>query len=288
LFSAAKSFGSALIGIAIDEGYIKSVNDPITHYLPELRGKGLDAITIRHLLTMSSGIQYIEEQRIFPLLIPLSDDAKTYSFPNLRKLALEAKPDGEPPGTYFHHNNYHSLLLGMILERATHQSVVAYLQEKIWKPLGMEYPASWSLDSETSRFEKMESGINARAIDFAKFGRLFLDKGNWNGEQIISEKWVLESTTPEPSDHRAWHPGSILGFTDAAYSEYKAGKGYYKYMWWGRLRGDSAYDFFARGNYGQRIYVSPQKNVIIVRFGMEYGHLDSWQDVLQDLVDKIN
>jgi len=288
LFSATKSFDSALIGIAIDEGYIRSANDPLTDYLPELRGKGLDAITIRHLLTMSSGIQYVEEQRVFPLLIPLSDDAKTYSFPNLRKLALEVKPDAEPPGTSFHYNNYYPLLLGMILERTTHQSVAGYLQDKIWKPLGMEYPASWSLDSEVSGFEKMESGINGRAIDFAKFGRLFLNQGNWNGRQIISEAWVRESTTPDPDNHRAWHPGSILGFSDAAYPEYHNGKGYYKYLWWGRLRGDSAYDFFARGIYGQRIYVSPQKNTIIVRFGMEYGQLDSWQDVLQNVADKLN
>jgi CubicO group peptidase (beta-lactamase class C family) len=287
-FSAAKSFASALIGIAIAEGFIKGVNDPVTDYLPELRGKGLDRITLRHLLTMSSGIQYVEAQRMFPFLIPLSDDAKTYYFPNLRKLALEAQPDGAQPGTYFHYNNYHLLLLGMILERATHQSVAGYLQEKIWKPLGMEYPATWSLDSEASGFEKMESGINARAIDFAKFGRLFLNNGNWNGQQILPEAWVLESTAPDPDDHRTWHPGSILGFTDAAYSEFQAGKGYYKYLWWGRRRGNSAYDFFARGMYGQRIYVSPQTHTIIVRFGTGYGQLDSWQDVLQDMADRTN
>jgi CubicO group peptidase (beta-lactamase class C family) len=284
-FSAAKSFVSALIGIAIDEGTIKSVNDPMTAYLPELRGKGLDRFTIRQLLNMSSGIAYVEEQRIFPLLIPWSDDAKTYYYPNLRRLALQVKADGEPPGTYFHYNNYHPLLLGMILERATHKPVAEYLQDKLWKPLGMDYPASWSLDSDASGFEKMESGINARAIDFAKFGRLFLNKGNWNGQQLISERWVLESTAPEPEDRRPWHMGSVLGFSDAAYAEYQAGVGYYKYMWWGRLRVDASYDFMARGNYGQYIYVSPVRNMVIVRFGVERGQVDSWQQVLQGVAD---
>lgn len=82
----------------------------------------------------------------------------------------------------------------MILERATHKHVSQYLEEKIWKPLGMDASASWSLDSDANGFEKMESGINARATDFAKIGRLFLKDGNWNGKQIISEKWVNEST----------------------------------------------------------------------------------------------
>jgi CubicO group peptidase (beta-lactamase class C family) len=103
----------------------------------------------------------------------------------------------EAPDKRFHYNNYNPLLRGMILERTTHKHVSQYLEEKIWKPLGMEAPASWSLDSDTSGFEKNGSGINARAIDFAKIGRLFLNNGNWNGIQIISEKWVNESTTPD-------------------------------------------------------------------------------------------
>ena len=99
----------------------------------------------------------------------------------------------------------------MILERATDKPVSQYLEDKIWKPLGMDAPASWSLDSDASGFEKMESGINARAIDFAKIGRLFLNNGNWNSNQIISEKWVNESTRPDTT-------------TDPA--------PFYQYMWW--------------------------------------------------------
>ena len=121
---------------------------------------------------------------------------KTYYDTDLRSLALSAKIE-EAPGKRFHYNNYNPLLLGIILERTTHKHVSQYLEEKIWKPLGMEAPGSWSLDSDASGFEKMESGINARAIDFARIGRLFLNNGNWNGKQIISEKWVNESTRPD-------------------------------------------------------------------------------------------
>jgi CubicO group peptidase (beta-lactamase class C family) len=112
---------------------------------------------------MSSGLEYSGEGGGGG---PLGDDAKTYYDPNLRELALTVEPEVEP-GTRWEYNNYHPLLLGMILERATGRPVSAYLSQKIWRPLGMEADGSWSLDSEASGFEKMESGINARAIDFA-------------------------------------------------------------------------------------------------------------------------
>ena len=192
-FSTAKSFTSALIGIAISEGYIHSVNDPITDYLPELAERDIvfKNITIRDLLMMSSGIKYTE----FPFVN--GDNAKTYYFPNLRQLALEDTHVARNPAETFHYNNYHPLLLGLIIERATGTSVTNYLQEKIWKPIGMEYSGSWSLDENA--FEKMESGINARAIDFAKFGRLFLHNGDRDGTQVIPAEWVAESTQADTS-----------------------------------------------------------------------------------------
>lgn len=127
-FSVAKSFTSALVGIAIDEGYIGTVNDPMVYYLPELRGKGLDGVTIRHLLTMSSGIRYMADDEISGLaqIWPFSDDTLSYYYPNLRSQALELPPDGKQPGTEF---NYNLQLLGMILERTTHRAVAEYLQE---------------------------------------------------------------------------------------------------------------------------------------------------------------
>ncbi len=279
-FSMAKSFGSALIGIAIDEGYIGSVQDPVIKYIPELRGRGLDELTIRHLLTMSSGIEYTEDEGMFVLQKPFSGDALTYYYPDLRDLALDVQPSGDPIGSYYHYNNYHPLLLGMILERTTHRPVAEYLEEKIWQQLGMEYPASWSLDSEEAGFEKMESGINGRAIDFARFGRLYLNNGNWNGKQIVSEEWVRESTSPDPTDSRPWH-------VDQAFKENGGNNnGYYGYMWWGRTKGEGKYNFYARGHLGQIIAVSHEKRAVVVRFGKEGGEV-SWPDVADAVFSKL-
>ena len=256
-FSTAKSVTSTLIGIAISEGYIKSVHDPITNYLPELakRDPAFANITIRDLLMMSSGIRYEE----FPFIN--GDDAKTYYYPDLRKLALEDTFIVGEPNEKFLYNNYHPLLLGLIIERATGTSVAGYLQEKIWQPIGAEYPGSWSLDERG--FEKMESGINARAIDFAKFGRLFLHNGNWNGAQVVPEEWVAGATQAETDvDYASYYPHDFI---------FKNGQGYYKYMWWGIQRDEKSYDFMALGNHGQFIYISPYKNLIILRFGESYG-----------------
>jgi len=277
----AKSFGSALIGIAVDEGHIKSIDEPITNYIPELDGEGFKAITIRHLISMSSGLKYHENG------MPWGDDAKTYYYPDLRKLALTVEIE-ELPGLHFHYDNYHPLLVGMILERSTGQTVAHYLQEKIWKRLGMEFPASWSLDSKKTGFEKMESGINARSIDFAKFGRLFLNKGRWNGEQIISEKWVVESTSPMPiSDYDKYYREACKKFNPDMGPYFESGMGYYKYFWWGYSREEGGYDFSAEGNKGQLIYVSPKKNAIIVRNGKSYGSIDNWPEIAFQMIERL-
>ena len=267
-FSVAKSFVSALVGIAIDEGLIDSIDDPITKYIPELEDKDsrYSAITIENLLSMSSGLRYVEEGT------PFSDDAKTYYDPNLRSVALSAVIE-EEPDKRFHYNNYNYLLLGIILERATGTPVAKYMEEKIWKPLGMEAPASWSIDSEASGFEKMESGINARAIDFAKFGGLYLNNGsNWNGEQIISEEWIKTSTsansTSDPSTE-------------------------YQYGWWiyplqeGVVGSDNNhYHFFARGNHGQFIYIVPEEGLVIVRHGYDFGKIN-WIKLFESIAAAI-
>ena len=270
-FSVAKSFTSALIGIAIDEGYINSVNDPITDYLPELaaRDSRFENITIRDLLRMSSGLEY-KENRFLGLN---GDDALTTYYPNQRQLALQNTKIIDPPGEYFLYNKYHPQLLGMILERTTGNSVTEYLQRKIWDPLGMEFDGSWSIDSEASDFEKMETGVNARAIDFAKFGQLFLNGGAWNGQQVISQAWVEESTQPYlPSDYSAYYPADwFSGLPE---------QGYYQYMWWGIAIEPGSYDFVAAGDRGQFIYVSPRNALVIVRNGTDYGiSFDAWFDL---------
>lgn len=258
-FSAAKSFGSTLIGVAIDQGYIESVNDPITKYIPELgeRDKDFEQIEIRDLLKMSSGIRYDE----FPFLN--GDDALTYYYPDLRQLAITNTEIIDQAGEYFLYNNYHPLLIGIILERATGQPVAEFLEENIWQRIGAEYPASWSLDE--AGFEKMESGINARAIDFAKFGRLFLNNGQWEGEQVISALWIAESIMDQG------HPSAYYDTSFGPQIRDAAQGGYYQYMWYGLEREGGANDFYAAGKYGQIIFISPQASLIIVRNGETYG-----------------
>jgi len=260
-FSVAKSFGSALIGKAIEEGYINSVDDPITVYLPELadRDSRFNEITIRHLLLMASGLEYTEMR---PLLFNGDDPLTTY-FTDQRKLALENTNIIDPPVQYFRYNKYHPQLLGLILERTTGMTVTQYLQTRIWDPLGMEFDGSWSTDSKNSDFEKMETGVNARAIDFAKFGVLYLNGGNWEGNQVLPEAWVDESTQPLLPENYSDY------YTD--YVKAMPGQGYYKYMWWGMVREDGSYDFTAEGDKGQFIYVSLENNMVIVRNGTKYG-----------------
>ena len=185
--------------------------------------------------------------------------------------------DGKPLGSEFNYNNYHPLLLGMILERTTGRSPAEYLQEKIWTPLGMEFDGSWSLDAEQNGFEKMESGINARARDYARFGLLFLHNGFWNGIQILPEEWVRESTEPLRPDPRTWE-------TMDYWLDYS---GYYKYHWWGINNPDGSYDFYAHGKYDQIIYVAPRKNMVIVRLGNAPDDKLLWPLVLHNIVDQM-
>jgi CubicO group peptidase (beta-lactamase class C family) len=248
-FSTAKSFTSALVGIAIHAAFIKSENDPITDYLPELAARDVrfQKITIHDLLSMASGIRFDDKRFIWH-----DESNLTYRYPDLRTLALHKTVILDPPGLTFLYNDYNPILLGMILERATGKSVTNYLQEQLWTPLGMEFGGSWTLDSDSTRFEMMSCCINAHAIDFAKFGRLYLNNGNWDGNQIVPVTWVAESTQADN--------GRKL---DEQVS--------YGNLWWEMPRQQQANDFFAWGNLGQFIYISPSRNLIIVRNGERYG-----------------
>ncbi len=276
-FSVAKSFDSAMIGAAIQDGYIDSVNDPVIKYVPEIAGRGLDTLTIRNLLRMDTGVRYAGDDENPFYMKPFGDDALTYYSPDMRRLALSVEPGKTPIGAAFHYNNYHPLLEGLIIERATGMHVAEYLQERIWKPMGAEFPASWSLDSEASGFEKMESGINARAIDYARFGLLYLHNGEWNGVQILPETWVRESTAPDPSDIRPFEVNQ----------SWQERGGYYGYHWWGMNNADGTYDYAARGHLGQIIYVAPRKNMVVVRFGSEADSNVIWSYVIKALVDQM-
>jgi CubicO group peptidase (beta-lactamase class C family) len=262
-FSVAKSFLSTLVGIAIDEGSIGSVSDPVTAYVPELaeRDPGFERITLRDLLTMSSGIRY--EEQTLPL--PWGDDVNTYYGTDLRDLALNRTEIEQPPGQEWHYNNYNPLLLGLVLERATGMSVSEFMATRLWQPLGAEADATWSLDSEGSGFEKMESGVNAVPADYVRFGQLFLHGGKWNGQRIVSEDWVRAATAADRTGDPAEH---------------------YQYFWWIDVARPGR--FYALGNLGQYIYVAPDAGAVIVRFGRDWGVANgTWLDTFRGIADQL-
>lgn len=246
-FSMAKSITSILIGCAIDDGLIQSVNEPVTNYIPELSKNGFDKVTIENLLQMTSGLKFNEGYAN-----PFGEVATFYYGRNLRKGVKKLKLKSEP-GIEFDYASGNTQILGLVLERALNGKTISkYLEEKIWKPLQMEYDASWSLDRKNNGLEKTFCCINARARDFAKIGRLYLNRGNWNGNQIVSAAWVEQSTKIDTTRGSAW---------------------YYQYQWWlPTLSGD----FMAQGILGQFIYVNPEKNLIIVRLGKNEGKADWW------------
>lgn len=246
-FSMAKSVCSILIGCAIDDKLIQSVNEPITNYIPELKKNGFEKVSILHVLQMTSGLDFKESY-----VNPFGHAASFYYGRKLRKqiakLQLKAKP-----GTQFEYVSGNTQLLGLILERALkNKTVTQYLQEKIWTPLGMEYDASWSIDKRKNGLEKTFCCLNARARDFAKIGRLYLNKGVWNGKQIVSKSWVEASTAVDTREGSAKH---------------------YQYQWWFPSQNG---DFMAVGILGQYIYVNPSKNLVVVRLGKKEGGANWW------------
>jgi len=247
-FSVAKSFVSVLIGIAIDEGLIPNTNQPITNYISELTTEGFSKITIQHLLDMQSGIEFNESY-----INPFGHAAKYYYGKHLLKYIKKLKIAKEP-GLGFNYRSVDSQLLGIILERATGKTLSAYLQEKIWGPLQMEYDGSWNIDSKSGATEKAFCCLNARVMDFAKLGRLMLNNGKWEGKQVVSESWVKASIAPN----------------DKGYSN----------QWW--LFETPEIAFMAEGILGQFIYVNPATNTIIVRTGKNYGDI-SWRAIFNSL-----
>ena len=246
-FSVSKSYLSALFGIAIEEGLIKSIDDNVSIYLDDFEGTGYEDVKIKNLLQMSSGIEFNEDYAD-----PNSDinrfaraTAKGSSF---RDFAKTLK-NGKKQGTYNHYVSLDTQVLGMILESVTDMPLREYLYKRIWSKIGTESDAYYIADKTGT--DMALGGLNATLRDFSKFGQLYLNEGSWDGEQIVPKSWVVKSHTPDA-------PHLMPNAGDLSSSEWG-----YGYQWW--IPGDPLTDYTAHGIFNQFIYVDPVSNVVIAK-----------------------
>jgi CubicO group peptidase (beta-lactamase class C family) len=240
-FSMAKSITSLLIGAAIKEGKIKSIEESVGNYLPEFRTGDKAKVRIADLLTMSSGSNWDESYAN-----PFSVTTELYYGHNAYKTAVGVSII-QPPGTLFSYKSGDTQLLGLILEKATGKSLSAYASEKLWQPLGAEHAALWSTD-RIGGIEKAYCCFNSNARDFARLGQMMLDSGRWKGNEIIPRDYYLQSIKP-------------CMIPDALGERCT----YYGYQWW--IIPSRPEIFYARGILGQYVIVIPSKKTVIVRLG---------------------
>jgi CubicO group peptidase (beta-lactamase class C family) len=241
-WSMAKSFISAMIGIAVNEGSIGSIEQPVDVYAPELKGSGYEGVRIKDVLQMSSGIAFNEDYGDF------SSDINRWG----RGFAMGSSQDefaaslvrGRQPGTVNHYVSIDTHVLSMVLSRATGKSVTDYMQEKLYQPLGMEFDGYWLIDSYGK--EMALGGLNLTLRDFAKLGSLYLHQGAVDEQQIVPVNWVAAST-----------------IADAVHLQPAQADFGYGYQWWLPLS-DSG-EYMAMGVYGQYIYVNPARDIVIVK-----------------------
>ena len=249
VFSVSKSITSLMCGIAVDDGYIHSIDDAVTDYLPELKKKDTmwQRLTIRHLLDMQSGLDfddtyYLNLKYLKRLIAITRLNYGHHVMRQIRGLKFRCEP-----GTQYRYESMTSQILGVVIERASKKRFVDYLSEKVWKPLQMESPALINIDSRRHRVPHTFGGITLTMKDLAKIGRLYLNRGVWNGQRIVSEEWIRLSTEYDTSNkgyHFNWYNSSSYG------AKKPQSPGYY-----------------ALGICAQVLYVNPFKNLIMVRVG---------------------
>lgn len=277
-FSLVKSFVATLTGIAHDEGKIKSFDEPMTNYLPKFLKKDprFAQITIQHLLDMRSGLQWDEGS------YGLKDASIRLAFrPNMKPHVYKVKIK-EAPGVQTEYQSINTLLLAMIISKATGKTAAEYMTEKIWKPLQMEYAATWNTDKR--HLEIAYAGLNATARDFAKLGRLYLREGDWDGKRVVSKAWV-DSTLAgqlmleEGYKNQFWGNRSYEVFPDSLSAVTAASSGKYarpalhSYLKNGLKQFYVSYagrGYYALGILGQYIYVNPVNESIVVRLGYHW------------------
>ncbi len=236
-FSMAKSYVSGLMGKAIEEGYIKSLDQPVSDFFPEF-SEGLAAkMTVGDLSSMASGTNWDEKY-----YSPLSITTRAYFDDDLEKVILGLKVVNEP-GQAYKYSSGDTQLLAMVIEKATGKKLYDYLTESFWKPLGSENETLWQVDSKEHDLVKAYCCIASNAKDFARFGKLYKDHGKWRGEQLLDSAFVARSITPR--------------FAESPQ---------YGYGFWMQKRDGKSF-FMMRGHLGQYVIVEPEDNIIIVRLG---------------------
>ncbi len=243
-FSVAKSIVNILTGIALKEGDIKSIDDKVGDYLDDFKSGGREKITIRHLLTMSSGLDWDEQYSSL-----ISPTTEAYYGTDLHKLMARSGMAAEP-GTVCRYKTIDVQILSEVLKKATRVSISEYATKKLWGRIGAEQNALWATDHKDGE-EKAYCCFSAEASDFARIGQLYLDSGKWHGQQIVDPEFVKLSTTP-----------NMLKDEDGLPTDY------YGCLWWiMEYKGEKL--FYARGIKGQYVIVVPSKRMVIVRLGQE-------------------
>lgn len=256
-WSMAKSFISALFGIALDEGHIQSIEQTVTDYVPELKGSGYDNVRIKDVLQMSSGVLFNEDYADF--YSDINRFGRTIALgKSLDEFAATLTREREP-GTYHHYVSIDTQVLGMILTRATGVSLTQYLQEKIWYSMGMENDAYWL--SDDFGMELALGGLNVSLRDYAKFGMMFAQKGMWEGKQIVPKDWVVDSIT---ADAPHLQPGADNPLSDSMHG--------YGFQWW--LPFGREDEFNAQGIYNQFIFIDPDQKLVIANTSANHLYND--------------
>ncbi len=240
-WSVAKSFLSAIFGVAVAEGHIKSLDDAVSDYVPELKGSAYDGVPIRHVLNMSSGVYFNEDYLDYDSDINKMGRVLAIGG-SMDEFAADLSKRERESGVQRHYVSIDTHIIGMVLRAATGKSAVEYLNEKLWSKLGVKHSIYYVTDEEGVAF--VLGGLNMKTRDYARFGQLFLQDGKWLGEQVIPKDWVRESTSNNA-------PASA-----------NDGMGY-GYQWWVPKRADE--EFFAIGIYGQYIYINRKKSVVVVK-----------------------
>jgi len=281
IFSSAKSFTSALAGIAIKDGFIKDVDAKVLDFIPELDNEIFKDVTIKHLLNMNSGVG-INIKGDFNLN---KGSGRYYYATDFRKrlFSNDLFSKENEVGEKFDYRDLNAQLLGFIIERAANKSLAEYFEEEIWSKIGTENNASWAIADKKLNMTKAYCCLNATAIDLAKFGSLFLKGGNWNGEQIIPKDWVNKSILPlEGSEY--WYYSYIwwhtIGYEEIIADDYLIKKDknarYYKSY--------PRQDAYTSGLLGNYIYLYPEKEIIIIRLGKKEGEVKYSKKIKRSII----